>query len=99
VSPGDARGAPRALLAIARQHWEIENRLHHPKDRTMREDDQTTRRGAGVYARLRSLALGFLRLVVGASTALRQITIQSDLGKALRLLELRRLPKPKKCYF
>ena len=99
LAPDDARGEPEALLRVARQHWEIENRLHHPKDRTMREDDQTTRRGAGVYARLRSLAVGLLRLVEGASTALRQITIQSDPAKALRLLDLRRLPKPMICHF
>lgn len=65
----------------------------------MREDDQTTRRGAGLYARLRSLALGLLPYVDGASTGLRQITIQGNLRKALRLLDRKRFPQIKNCYF
>jgi hypothetical protein len=97
--PDRPEGSPEALLALARQHWSIENGLHHPKDRTMREDDQTTRRGAGLYARLRSLVLGLLPYVDGASTALRQIAVQGDLGRAIGLLERKRFPKIRKCHF
>ncbi len=98
LRPDRPDGSPEALLVLARQHWSIENGLHHPKDRTLREDDQTTRRGAGVYARLRSLVVGLLPYVDGASTGLRQITIQSNLRKALRLLDRKRFPPIKKCY-
>lgn len=29
---------PKAFLAAIRKHWQIENGLHHVKDRTLRED-------------------------------------------------------------
>jgi predicted transposase YbfD/YdcC len=44
-----------------RAHWGIENRDHHVRDRTLREDDSRIRRRPGVFARLRSFALNILR--------------------------------------
>jgi hypothetical protein len=82
------QGAAGSMLSIAREHWQIENGLHHKKDRTMREDDQRAKRGASVMSRCRSLALGILRLVEGASTAMKQITVSSNPAIALALLNL-----------
>lgn len=82
------RGGSQSMIEIAREHWQIENGLHHKKDRTMREDDQRARRGASAMSRCRSLALGLLRKVDGTSTAMKQITIASNLGLALTLLNL-----------
>src|SRR4051794_12820544 len=44
-----------------RAHWGIENRDHHVRDRTLREDASRIRRRPGIFARLRSFALNILR--------------------------------------
>ena len=58
------RCAPRELLRVIRNHWGIENSLHHVKDRSWDEDVHTLRRpGLGeVYATLVNTALNALRL-------------------------------------
>jgi hypothetical protein len=53
----DAEDFGRAVRA----HWGIENRDHHVRDRTLREDDSRIRRRPGIFARLRSFALNILR--------------------------------------
>jgi len=53
----DAAAFGRAVRA----HWGIENRDHHVRDRTLREDDSRIRRRPGIFARLRSFALNILR--------------------------------------
>ena len=52
------------LLAWHREHWGIENRLHHVRDVTMGEDANRTRTGSGpqVLAALRNAAIGHLRM-------------------------------------
>lgn len=81
---GAADGAK--LLNIARGHWAIENRLHHPKDRTMHEDAQQAKPEASTLARLRSLALGLLDKFPGASTRLRQLTVAANPMKAIQII-------------
>lgn len=56
----------RALTAAeasraVRGHWGIENRLHHVRDRTLREDASRIRHKAACFARLRTWALNLLR--------------------------------------
>ena len=53
----DAEDFGRAVRA----HWGIENRDHHVRDRTLREDASRIRRRPGIFARLRSFALNILR--------------------------------------
>ena len=53
----DAEDCGRAVRA----HGGIENRDHHVRDRTLREDDSRIRRKPGTFARLRSFALDILR--------------------------------------
>ena len=48
------------LTHAVRQHWGIENRDHHVRDRILGEDDSRIRQPGG-FARLRSLALNILR--------------------------------------
>ena len=38
-------GTPQRLLALVREHWQIENGLHYRRDRTLREDDSQLRMG------------------------------------------------------
>ena len=58
------RCGPKELLQVFRNHWRVENRLRHVKDRSWYEDVHTLRRpGLGeVYATLVSTALNALRL-------------------------------------
>ena len=86
LKPTKPHGRPEALLVLARRHWEIENGLHHKKDRSMGEDAQRCKRGATVMARLRSLDVGLLPYIPGDSTPLKQIAVQADPTIALRLL-------------
>lgn len=44
-----------------REHWGIENRSHHVRDVTLREDASRIRKNPGVFARLRSFAYNILR--------------------------------------
>ena len=55
---------PKRVLALSRDHWSIENRLHWVRDVTFDEDRCRVRRGAGaqVMASLRNLAVSLLRM-------------------------------------
>ena len=91
LPPDKPRGAPAALLRLARSHWEIENRLHHTKDRSLAEDADRTHSGATIMARLRSLAVGLLAHVTGPSIPQKQIRIAANPSIALKLLARKRL--------
>lgn len=56
--------SPRALAAMLRGHWCIENSLHYVRDVTFDEDRSRVRTGAGprVMASLRNLAIAIHRL-------------------------------------
>jgi len=89
LSPEHA--SPQRLLALSRNHWTIENRLHWVRDVTFDEDRSRVRKGAGaqVMASLRNLAISLLR-IAGASyiaPALRRGARSDSL--ALRLIGLR----------
>ena len=58
------QAGPRELLRLFRDHWSIENSLHHVKDRSWDEDIHTLRRpGLGVvFATLVNTGLNALRL-------------------------------------
>ena len=64
TSLNSRRWPPKELLRVIRNHWGIENSLHHVKDRSWDEDAHTLRRqGLGeVYASLVNTALNALRL-------------------------------------
>jgi hypothetical protein len=85
------RADPQRLLALSRNHWTIENRLHWVRDVTFDEDRSRVRKGAGaqVMASLRNLAISLLR-IAGAryiAPALRRCA-RSDCD-ALRLIGVR----------
>jgi len=52
--------APAAADAI-RDHWLVENALHHVRDVTFAEDASRIRRQPGVFAQLRTWAFNLLR--------------------------------------
>ena len=55
---------PKELLRLFRNHWSVENSLHHVKDRSWDEDVHTLRRpGLGeIFATLVNTGLNVLRL-------------------------------------
>ena len=55
---------PKELLRVFRQHWRVENSLHHVKNRSWDEDVHTLRRpGLGeVFATLVNTGINALRL-------------------------------------
>jgi len=58
--PAD-RATPERLLQLIRDHWAIENRLHHVRDVTFLEDRCRIRAGARPIAALRNLAITLIR--------------------------------------
>ena len=63
---------PDALLALWRDHWLIENRLHWRRDVILREDDSRIRTGASPQA-IAALRNAMLHLVNDAPGPLRAI--------------------------
>lgn len=53
--------APEYMYGI-RAHWGTENKNHHVKDVTLSEDASRIRKNPGNFAKLRSYALGVLRI-------------------------------------
>ena len=64
TSLSSRRCGPKELLRVFRQHWRVENSLHHVKDRSWDEDVHTLRRpGLGeVFATLVNTGINALRL-------------------------------------
>ena len=58
--------SPSALLDAMRKHWEVENGLHHVKDRSWLEDHQYTssREKGRILGVLRNLSLNILRVLL-----------------------------------
>ena len=80
----------RRLLALARGHWAIENRLHYVRDVTCGEDASAIRSGSApqVMAALRSAHLALLRHAGCRNIAAAHRDYAWSPGKALRLLGL-----------
>lgn len=57
---------PTQFLCTTRKHWEIENGLHHVKDRSWFEDHQysSSREKGGVLGTLRNLSLNAMRVLL-----------------------------------
>jgi predicted transposase YbfD/YdcC len=80
---------PRRLLALTRQHWQIENGLHYRRDVTLREDRCTLRTGHAAHAMalINNLVLGLLlrRGIRNVPDARRRFAAHSDEAMALIL--------------
>ena len=61
--PASGKLAPENLLQLARDHWQIENRLFHVRDVTFKEDASRVRSGAApeVMADLRNATPTLIR--------------------------------------
>jgi len=78
------------LLALKRQHWSIENRLHYPRDKWFGEDASRIRSGQAprVMAALRNLLLNLLRTFGYPSLKFARERFAAFPLQALGLLEL-----------
>ena len=56
-----AEAGPAQLLALKRDHWAIENRLHWVRDVSMNEDRCRTRAGGRGLTAIRNLVLSLIR--------------------------------------
>lgn len=56
-----AEAGPERLLALARAHWGIENKLHWRRDVSMNEDRCRVRAGARPLGSIRNLALAMMK--------------------------------------
>jgi hypothetical protein len=59
----------------------------------MGEDAQRCKRGASVWARIRSMGVGLLPFIKGATTPLKQITVAANLNIAVKLLIQKKITK------
>lgn len=75
------RAGPETLLALARQHWAIENRLHWRRDVTLREDASHVRSGAApqALAALRNTALRLMHPLPGPLAEIRETFAENRL--------------------
>lgn len=79
---------PAQLLALNRNHWGIENKLHYVRDVTFDEDRSRVRKKAGphVMASLRNLAISLLRMAGADNVAEAVRACGRKENRALRLL-------------
>jgi hypothetical protein len=87
TSLGPERAPAQRLLAIARGHWEIENRLHWVRDVSLGEDGCRVRSGEApqILAAIRNAALRLMR-----SSGLSEIAaaLRRHAAKPLEALQL-----------
>jgi len=88
--PGAGPESGKALLALVRGHWTIENRVHWVRDVTFDEDRSQVRKrnGPRVMASLRNLAIGILRVAGARSVAKALRWCAGDHRRVLRLVGL-----------
>ena len=78
------------LLELVRDHWQIENCLHHVRDVTLREDACRVRKGSApqVLAALRNAVVHLLAGVAAPSRAAAIRRFNAHPAEALRLLQV-----------
>ena len=74
---------PELFLEKTRQHWEVENGLHHVKDRSWHEDHQysNNKKGGAVLGVLRNLALNVMRVLIPPSLDRKKRKYEKSLPK------------------
>ena len=92
TSLGRARADAARLLGLVREHWGIENGLHHRRDVTLGEDASRVRKGNApqVLAALRNAVIHLAR-EVGSGLAEAVRTLNNCFAQALSLLGLPQL--------
>lgn len=80
-----AQAGPECLLALARNHWAIENRLHHVRDVAFQEDRCRVRAGSRPLAALRNIAVTLIR-TLGLSIPEARENFREDRAEVIKLV-------------
>ena len=80
--PPDAAG-PERLLALVRDHWAIENKLHYVRDVSMNEDRCRVRAGARPLSTLRNAVVAMIRRLGRSIPAARE-NFREDRAEAIQ---------------
>jgi len=88
TSLSEQKANPACLLALVREHWSIENKLHYVRDTTFDEDRCSIRSATGqrVMASFRNLVISLIRLKTSeknTAQVLRQNAMKPHLALAL----------------
>lgn len=88
LSPEQA--PPAGVLTYNREHWHVENRLHHVRDRTYDEDRSQVRKQQRPHAMatVRNVAISLLRLAGAENIAAATRYLGRQAERPLRLLGL-----------
>jgi predicted transposase YbfD/YdcC len=86
LSMGEA--SPQRILQLVREHWAIENRLHHRRDVTLGEDGCQTRTGSApsVLAQLNSAVLSLMDRIGVGNVARQMRYFNAHVDQALDLV-------------
>ena len=84
------KASPAEVLAYNRDHWQIENRLHHVRDMTWDEDRSQVRGQSrpGAMASVRNVAISLLRLAGAENIAAATRYLGRQVERPLRFLGL-----------
>jgi hypothetical protein len=96
LTPLAKKGSPAKLLAVARNHWEIENGLHWVKDACLGEDAGRNKKAALGLAWLRNLAVFLFRFIEGDSVPQKILRLNAKPTLALKLATIKRKPRIRK---
>ena len=77
-----SQAGPERLLQLVRDHWAIENKLHHVRDVSMNEDRCRVRTGSRPLSTLRSTVVGMIRRLGRAIPAARE-NFREDRAEAI----------------
>jgi hypothetical protein len=80
-----SQAGPERLLALSRDHWAIENKLHYVRDVTFQEDRCRVRAGAQSLVALRNLAIALIRRA-GLSIPEARENFREDRAETIRLV-------------
>lgn len=88
-----SRASAQSLMRLWRKHWGIENRLHHVRDVTLREDECRVRTGAApqVMTALRNTVLTLIRKLGYSNTVEAIEHFQENRSEAFRLVRFGRI--------
>ena len=96
LSPHQKAGRPEELLRLIREHWDIENRLHHIKDRSLGEDACRNKRGSMAACWLRNIAVALMPYVRGTSAPTKAQNASANPKLVIRLFAKKRLNRCKR---
>lgn len=88
TSADEHKAPPARLLELSREHWHIENKLHHVRDMTFDEDRSQVRKGNSprALAGIRNVAISLLRLVGATNIAAATRHLGRRTEKVLQLI-------------